>query len=198
MVWTDPDKKISPTRHANLLSMVSGLTRPSDREGVMRLLTGDSAEPVNSPSMISYEIQTLAETGKAAEALLKLKKIWGAMLQAGATTFWEGYDERETGDDIYRFYDRPYGKSMCHAWGAGPVFLLPEIIFGIKPLTDGWKTFSVDPSPGLVEWATVTVPTKYGNISVVIEEKGLTIIVPAGTTCILRGRKIIGPATLTE
>jgi len=76
-------------------------------EQVMRLLTGDSAEPVNSPSMICYEIQTLAETGKAAEALLKLKKIWGAMLDAGATTFWEGYDERETGDDIYRFYDRP-------------------------------------------------------------------------------------------
>jgi alpha-L-rhamnosidase len=198
MVWTDPDKLISPTRHANLLSMVSGLTRPSDREGVMRFLSGDSAEPVNSPSMISYEIQTLAEAGKATEALLKLKKIWGAMLQAGATTFWEGYDERETGDEIYRFYDRPYGKSMCHAWGAGPVFLVPEIIFGLKPLEDGWKTFTIDPNCGLVDWAEMTVPSKSGTVGLKLEGKSLTVKIPKGMTCILGERKWIGPGVFSE
>lgn len=32
----------------------------------------------------------------------------------------------EKGDEAYAFYGRPYGKSLCHAWGAGPVVLLPQ------------------------------------------------------------------------
>ncbi|MFA5814460.1 MAG: alpha-L-rhamnosidase C-terminal domain-containing protein [Bacteroidales bacterium] len=196
--WTDPDKKINPTRHANLLSMVSGLSKPDQFDGIMKVLEGSIAEPVNSPSMIFYEIQTLAEMGKQGEALAKLKEIWGTMLDFGSTSFWEGFDAREKGDEAYRFYDRPLGKSMCHAWSAGPVALLPEIIFGLKPLSDGWKTFSVNPRPGLLEWASVTVPTKYGNILLELKGTGLILTVPAGTTAIWGERRISGPAVVTE
>jgi hypothetical protein len=87
---------------------------------------------------------------------------------------------------------------MCHAWGAGPVFLLPEIIFGLKPIEDGWKTFSIDPCPGLVEWAMVTLPTKYGNISISLDGKSLKLVLPDGVTVIMGDRKITGPVVFVE
>ena len=196
--WTDPVKQIPPTRHGNLLSMVSGLTQPDQAEGVMRILTDTISEPINSPSMITYRIRALSMTGKQKEALQTLRTIWGAMLDAGTTTFWEGYDPDERGDQIYRFYDRPYGKSMCHAWGAGPVFLLPELIFGIRPLADGWARVAVEPHPGLVEWAMVTIPTKYGNISISLDGKNLQLVVPAGVTAVMGEREIVGPMVFSE
>ena len=49
------------------------------------------------------------------------------MLDAGATSFWEGFDANEKGDEMLRFYGRPYGKSLCHAWSSAPVFLLPML-----------------------------------------------------------------------
>ena len=101
------------------------------------------------------------------------------------------------GDSAYRFYDRPYGKSLCHAWGAGPVVLLPEIIFGIKPISDGWKKFSVNPCFGLVKWASVTVPTKYGNIVADIDGNLMTLIVPDGATAEWDGKTITGPQRVT-
>jgi hypothetical protein len=46
------------------------------------------------------------------------------MLDLGATTFWEGFNPAEKGEEHLVFYDRPYAKSLCHAWSSAPVFLL--------------------------------------------------------------------------
>ena len=45
-------------------------------------------------------------------------------------------------------YGRPFGKSLCHAWSAGPAALLPELVLGVRPLTDGWRRFEVEPELG--------------------------------------------------
>ncbi len=196
--WTDPVNHSGITRHANLLSMVSRLSKPYQYEGVMNVITGTETEPLNSPSMISYQIHALAETGSREKALTQLREIWGAMLDFGATTFWEGFDPGEKIPEIYRFYGRPYGKSMCHGWAADPVTLLPKIIFGIKPESDGWKTFSLNPDPSLVEWANATIPTKYGNILVELKNDALTLFVPDGTSALLKGTYIKGPRLYKE
>jgi hypothetical protein len=42
-------------------------------------------------------------------------------------------------------YDRPYGKSLCHAWGANPIYLIYNCILGIEPLTVGYEQFICKP-----------------------------------------------------
>jgi len=47
--WTDPDKPVAPTRHANLLSIVSALNSPVQTPGAMGVLTDTLSEPLNGP-----------------------------------------------------------------------------------------------------------------------------------------------------
>ncbi len=190
--WTDPDKPVAPTRHANLLSIVSALNSPVQTPGAMGVLTDTLSEPLNSPSMITYRIMALNRNGHAQQALDELRSIWGAMLAGGSTTFWEGFDERESGDEIYRFYGRPYGKSMCHAWGSGPVFMLPEILLGIKPLEDGWKSFEVDPNLLGLDWVFLTIPSRYGTIRIEVEGNTMLLDIPSGVTAYHQQRQYSG------
>lgn len=97
---------------------------------------------------------------------------------------------------MYAFYDRPYGKSLCHAWSAGPAAFLPSEILGLRPLDDGWKRFSVKPNPGSLKWVSSTVPTPYGNIIVDVVGKNMTLNVPAGTKAEWNGKLIIGPKVI--
>lgn len=196
--WTDPDKKVAPSRHAQVLSMVSGLTRPEQYPGILKVLKGDQAEPLNSPSMFYYEILALSQLGDRAAARDRLQEVWGAMLAQGASTFWEGFSPREKGDAAYGFYGRPFGKSLCHAWGAGPVVLLPRMILGLHPTQDGWRHFTVAPRLGELKWACATVPTPQGNIEVEVEGGRIKLSVPPGTTALYDGKTYNGPVVIKE
>ena len=48
------------------------------------------------------------------------------MLESDTTTFWEEFPE--PGESAYAMYGRPFARSLCHAWGAGPAALLPETV----------------------------------------------------------------------
>jgi len=195
-VWTDPDKPVPPSRHAHVLSMVSGLAKPPQYPGILKVLQGSQAEPLNSPSMNYYNILALSQLGEPAAARTRLREVWGAMLDHGATTFWEGYSPEEKGDDAYAFYGRPYGKSLCHAWGAGPVVLLPQLILGLRPTADGWKRFTVDPNLGDLQWACATVPTPQGDIEVEVEGKRIQLRLPKGTAAECGGQVFAGPCSV--
>lgn len=34
-------------------------------------------------------------------------------------------------------YGDPYGKSLCHAWAASPIYLLARYFVGLRPLPSG-------------------------------------------------------------
>lgn len=40
-------------------------------------------------------------------------------------------------------YGRKFGKSLCHAWGASPIYLLGKYYLGIKPTSAGYATYLV-------------------------------------------------------
>jgi len=178
------------------LSVVSGLAKPSQYAGILKVLQGTTAEPLNSPSMIYYDILARTQMGEPAAARARLAEVWGAMLDRGATTFWEGYSPSEKGDDSYAFYGRPYGKSLCHAWGAGPVVLLPQLILGLRPTADGWKRFTVAPILGDLKWACATVPSPHGDIEVEVEGSRVTLRVPKDTTAEYGGKVFSGPCSV--
>jgi hypothetical protein len=72
-------------------------------------------------------------------------------------------------------YGRPFGKSLCHAWGANPVYLFGKYVLGVKPLTPGYKTYVVEPSLAGLKWIKGRVPTPQGNIEVYADKKLMKI-----------------------
>ncbi|MBA3685732.1 MAG: alpha-rhamnosidase, partial [Planctomycetes bacterium] len=142
--------------------------------------------PVGTPWMRTLEGAALARLGRAEAALAEVRSAWGGMLAAGATTFWEAYDPAQTGDAHYAFYGRPFGKSLCHAWAAGPVWLLPTTILGVRPLEPGWRTVAVTPAGTDLAWACATVPTPHGALHVELERGRLRVRGPKGIR-IVRG-----------
>ncbi|MCG6187664.1 alpha-L-rhamnosidase C-terminal domain-containing protein [Maribellus maritimus] len=148
--------------------------------------------------MAGFEVMALAQLGNTGYMLDLVRNYWGAMLAEGATTFWEAYDTKESNEKQYAFYGRPYAKSLCHAWSSGPAAFLPSELFGLKPLEDGWKRFSLQPNLGNLKWASVCLPTKYGNIIVDVENDSIQISIPGGTALEWKGNSFEGPGKLTD
>ena len=163
-LFTSAPGKKDYTRHPNLLAVDFGLVSGKEAEKIALHLAGKELPKVGTPYMSVFEVMAIHKGGYTSQALARMDEIWGGMLKEGATTFWEGFDPDHKGHEHYVFYDRPFGKSLCHAWGAGPAFLLPQMLFGIEPLSCSWKRFKVSPVPGLT--ACGTIPTPYGNIEI--------------------------------
>jgi len=72
-------------------------------------------------------------------------------------------------------YGRPYGKSLCHAWGASPIYLLGRYYLGVSPVTAGYETYTIEPSLGGLEWMDGKVPTANGDISVYMTKKEIKV-----------------------
>jgi len=180
------------SRHALFFSVVSGLISNDDYSSVLPSLLGNDLTAVGTPYMAGFEYMALSMLGAVPQMLQRTKAYWGGMLKRGATTFWEAYNADEEGDDAYRFYNRPFGKSLCHAWSAGPAAFLPQGILGLKPLEDGWKRFTLSPCLDELSWITVTIPSPYGNISITIDDNVLYLQLPAEVTAEHNGSELKG------
>lgn len=94
----------------------------------------------------------------------KLSSCWGYMLDKGAQTFWESNLKQGAGD--YALYGRKYGKSLCHAWSAGPIAIIMRELLGLRPQRDG--TFTITPQIEYLSNCDLTVPVRDGYINVKI------------------------------
>jgi len=150
-------------RQANVLAVVFGAADAKRSARIAGSLAKDDLPPVGTPYMFGWELVVLARTGHVKEFHAGLERVFGAMLDAGATTFWEGYDASEKGDERYRFYGRKWGKSLCHVWSAWPAFIFVSEVMGVKPTADGWATWEEKPLPG-AEGCRATVNTPHGML----------------------------------
>ena len=114
-----------PQRHANFLAVLSGVAAPSRHVAIADALVAGGMAECGTPYMISMELLALHRLGRDADALAKLRRVWGGMLDLGATTFFEGYEEGFDERTMCVFYGRDFGMSLCHAWSSAPCFLLP-------------------------------------------------------------------------
>ena len=122
-----------------------------------------------------YELEALCALGEQESVMKEMKAYWGGMLKEGATSFWEKYNPEETGTRHLAMYGRPYGKSLCHAWGASPIYLLGKYYLGVKPTKPGYEEYSGTPCLGGWKWMEGTVPTPYGNIHIYMDKKEIRI-----------------------
>ena len=118
------------------------------RRIAVSVLFNEAVPAITTPYFRFYELEALCRLGYLREAMDAIKAYWGGMLKLGAVTFWEEYDPEKPAEGQYEMYGDPYGKSLCHAWAASPIYLLARYFVGLRALEPGGKSFEVQPAPG--------------------------------------------------
>ncbi|HEU4555853.1 MAG TPA: GH116 family glycosyl hydrolase [Chitinophaga sp.] len=170
------------TRYTNMFSIFFNYLDDAQKQGVKQhVLLNDSVQQITTPYMRFYELEALCAMGEQGYVLKEMKDYWGGMLALGATSFWEKYDPREKGTAHLAMYGRPYGRSLCHAWGASPIYLLGKYYIGVRPTAPGYKTWLAEPALGGLQWMEGTVPTPGGNITVYCSTRQIKVKADTGT-----------------
>jgi alpha-L-rhamnosidase len=164
------------TRYANMFAIFFDYLNQTQKQSVKKnVLLNDSVQKIVTPYMRFYELEAFCALGEQKYVLNEMKDYWGGMLNLGATAFWEEYNPSRKGAEHYAMYGRPFGKSLCHAWGASPIYLLGKYYLGVKPTSAGYATYLVEPVTGGLQWMEGTIPTPKGNISVYCSNKEIKV-----------------------
>lgn len=130
-----------------------------------------------------YMLEAMAQAGNYQGAMDIISEYWGAMLDLGATTFWEDFnidwmknaariDEivPEGKVDVHRTYGDycyvGFRHSLCHGWASGPTAWLSRHVLGVEVLEPGCKKVRITPHLGNLNWVEGSFPTPYGIIKI--------------------------------
>jgi alpha-L-rhamnosidase len=170
------------TRYTNMFAIFFNYFNEKQKQEVKKnVLLNDKIQKITTPYMRFYELEALCAMGEQDYVLKQMKDYWGGMLKLGATSFWEEYNPTKSGADIYAMYGRPFGKSLCHAWGASPIYLLGKYYIGVKPTSAGYDTYAIEPNLGGLQWMQGSVPTPNGNIDVYCSTTEMKVKGESGT-----------------
>lgn len=176
MIYNDGRVEPMVTRYPNMFGLFYGYFDEAQKASVVKnVMLNDGVMRIQTPYMRFYELEALCSLGMQKEVLKEMKAYWGGMLRLGATSFWELYNPDEKGDAHYAMYGRRFGKSLCHAWGASPVYLLGRYYLGVEPTAPGFAEYVVKPDLGGLEWMEGDVPTPSGNIHVSVRDGRVTV-----------------------
>ena len=135
-----------------------------------------------------YMLEAMAKAGNYQGAMDVISEYWGAMLDLGATTFWEDFhidwtknaariDELvpEGKVDVHRTYGdycyKGFRHSLCHGWASGPTSWLSRHVLGVEVLEPGCKKVRITPHLGDLKWVEGTFPTPFGIIKIKHEKQ---------------------------
>ncbi|RZK43154.1 MAG: alpha-L-rhamnosidase [Pedobacter sp.] len=130
-----------------------------------------------------YMLQAKAKAGNYQGAIDNIREYWGAMLDLGATTFWEDFniewlknagriDEMPNEDkvDVHLCYgDYCYKKlrhSLAHGWASGPTAWLTEHVLGVSIEAPGSRVIKIRPNLGDLTVVEGTFPTPLGLVKI--------------------------------
>ena len=187
------------TKFPNMFAILYGLAYEEERHEIMQsVMLNPEVDPITTPYMRFYELETLCKDGLQTQVLQEIKAYWGGMLREGATSFWEKYNPEEQGAQHLAMYGRPYGKSLCHAWGASPIYLIGRYFLGVEPTKPGYGEYVVRPTLGGLDWMEGDVPTPFGKIHIRMTPTEITVVSDGGHgTLLIGGRQIVIPAHQT-
>lgn len=169
------------TRYTNMFAIFFNYLTEKQQEGVKeKVILNDQLMKISTPYMRFYELEAMCSMGETNYVTQEMRNYWGGMLQQGATSFWEKYNPQEKGPEQLAMYNRPYGKSLCHAWGASPIYLLGKYYLGVKPTAAGYANFEIRPELGGLQWMEGSVPTPHGAIKVYKDLKSIKVSASEG------------------
>jgi alpha-L-rhamnosidase len=100
---------------------------------------------------------------------------WMNMVEQGAGATGEAWDPSLKSN-----------MTWSHPWAAAPAYVVPRDMYGVRPTSPGWRTFTVQPQTGDQEYGSVTVPTVRGTIGVAFQRTAgrtdLGVQVPGNST----------------
>jgi hypothetical protein len=130
-----------------------------------------------------YVLNAMAKAENYKDAMSFISEYWGAMLDLGATSFWEDFnmdwaenagriDEitPENKVDVHAEYgDYCYvglRHSFCHGWASGPTAWLSQYVLGVEVIEPGCRVVKITPHLGELQWVEGTYPTPKGLIRI--------------------------------
>lgn len=167
------------SKQAAALLALSGLL-PADEANA--ILSKDGA--ANFSTFYGYYmLEAKAKAGDYTGAIENIKTYWGAMLNLGATTFWEDFNldwlpnasridelvpegKKDIHGDYGAYCYKGFRHSLCHGWASGPTPWLTAHVLGIKIMAPGCKIVKIEPHLGTLTFAEGSFPTPYGLIKV--------------------------------
>lgn len=165
------------TRHANIFAVMYGIASESQAKSILRkVLQNDEITKITTPYFAGYELDALAKLGEFDCIEEKISSYWGGMIDLGATTVWEEYNPENKGIEHYGMYGGKYEKSLCHAWGAGPIYLFGRYYLGVYPTSAGYETFAVEPNLGGLSEVRGVVPINGGTVTVELNKNKLAVL----------------------
>lgn len=114
---------------------------------------------IGSPFATFFYFEALLKLGRTDRVLEELRRDYGPMLEAGATTVWEVFPNSATSGQFPT-------RSHCHAWSAAPLWVLPHAILGLRMTEPGAAKFTISPEVGELEFAAGRRPTVRGIVEV--------------------------------
>lgn len=164
------------TRHANIFAALFDLADEKQREQIRQnVFYNENVPQITTPYFKFFELDALGKLGDLDTIWETLHSYWGGMIERGAVTFWELFDPAQKGREQYGMYGDPFGKSLCHAWGASPIYLLGRYFLGVKPTAPGYKTYEVKPAVQYFDKLDCTVPVGDKSVHIVLHNGDLTI-----------------------
>ena len=155
------------SKQAAAMLALSGLRAPKEMHD--EVLGRDGLKGV-STFYGYYMLEAMSAAGENGRALATVRDYWGAMLDMGATSFWEDFNvawtnnafridelpvkgRKDVHGDYGEFCYRGFRHSLCHGWSAGPAAWLIRHVLGIRPTAVGCKAVAVRPFLGDLDWA---------------------------------------------
>ena len=157
---------------------------------IENVLYNDGITKITTPYFEGYELDVMGKIGDTDYIYDMITSYWKGMLDLGATTVWEEYNPSLSGAAHYAMYGDKYQKSLCHAWGASPVYLLGKYFLGVTGTSAGYKTFEIRPQLGKFGFIEETVPVRNGKVYIYLSDKRLCVKADiTGGTLVWRHKK---------
>ena len=181
------------SRHANVFAILYDVANEEQKAKIIEnVLENDKITKITTPYFEGFELDVMGKIGHFDFIENVIKTYWKGMLDLGATTVWEEYNPNLSGAQHYEMYGHKYGKSLCHAWGASPIYLLGKYYLGVTPTSSGYETFEVKPYLGGFKFIDGVVPIKDGSVRVKLSKDKLSVVATKnGGTLIWAGKSYV-------
>lgn len=162
-IHNDGKRSTNVSRQINTLALLHGIVPPDREKRVLPIVLGESSRDViqfGSPFATLYLLEYLGETGRVAPMLDVIRELWGGMMDAQTTTFWESFANGNLGGGRYPT------RSYCHAWSAGPAYVFSRYLLGARIDEPGGSRVTIAPRADCLPRAEGTIPLPNGEIRV--------------------------------
>ena len=183
--------QVAHSVHANTLAWWTATGDAAQRRAAVRFIAKAVEQPFGPPAKFGpgwteLILAPLFAYRRADAAIAAVRTLYGAMLDAGAPTWAEGFEPDPT----------PF--NTAHGWGASVNTLIAEHLVGLRPLEPGWRSIELRPRPGSVRQLQLTIHPPTGPVNVEIDGKRIIATWPEGVELQYRRKRHLGTGQPVE